>query len=501
MVRLFVFFVLIHLFTGVALAQECPADSNYVNCFPASQEKFGFQIPQGMSREECTRSGEPYICARGTEIMIQTGAPTCPAGVMNGLNALPYAERSSPGPIARGFSLCTVSGQLYSYCASSNYLSGGYCLTLDSWINAQSACCAADQTSCSLPDNIPGVCSGDGSDAIACASGRSCVAVNLEQVAVGENGSTYCNCVNNGTNWVCTPGQNPASFGTNQLSCASWATPDIGTCSPNLPSNVVPSFCSRVDGGRCGGVVACVSEVDETGTAKKRHGEDCTYSTSSDECNDAIGLQCTSVEGSYKCAYQPASRGGVGVPSIQSSCFWDFECIDSIGNDTSLSNRYECRQPGTKEPCDPARHGRCICTPPEGTWVGGEVVGTPDPFALCAQVDSDSKKTCQDCLDGVTLGEGNSGVWTSLGCIPTDGQQTVRFVISLGLGMAGGVGLLMIISAGAIFTMSRNDPKKVGDAKELLTSVIIGLLFIVFSVTILQFIGITVLKIPGFGGQ
>jgi hypothetical protein len=65
--------------------------------------------------------------------------------------------------------------------------------------------------------------------------------------------------------------------------------------------------------------------------------------------------------------------------------------------------------------------------------------------------------------------------------------------------MAGGIGLLMIIAAGAMFTMSRNDPKKVGDAKDMITSVLIGLLFIVFSVTILQFIGVGILGIPGFG--
>jgi hypothetical protein len=77
----------------------------------------------------------------------------------------------------------------------------------------------------------------------------------------------------------------------------------------------------------------------------------------------------------------------------------------------------------------------------------------------------------------------------------------VRHFIQIGLGLAGGIALLMIIAAGFLLTTSQNDPKKVTEAKELVTSAVIGLLFIVFSVTILQFIGVTILRIPGFGGQ
>jgi len=123
-----------------------------------------------------------------------------------------------------------------------------------------------------------------------------------------------------------------------------------------------------------------------------------------------------------------------------------------------------------------------------------------NPFNLCEQVSDDTasgqskspRQACKDCQD-------TNGIWTALGCIPTDGAGTVRTFISIALGMAGGIGLLMIIAAGAMFALSQNDPTKVNSARDLLTSVIIGLLFIVFSVTILQFIGVTILQIPGFG--
>jgi hypothetical protein len=116
-----------------------------------------------------------------------------------------------------------------------------------------------------------------------------------------------------------------------------------------------------------------------------------------------------------------------------------------------------------------------------------------DIFRLCSQVSSTDRSACETCLVR------DKGIWTSLGCIEFEGSSMIRSLIVTALGLAGGIGLLMIIAAGAMFTMSRNDPKKVGDAKELLTSVVIGLVFIAFSVTVLQFIGVTVLRIPGLG--
>jgi len=130
------------------------------------------------------------------------------------------------------------------------------------------------------------------------------------------------------------------------------------------------------------------------------------------------------------------------------------------------------------------------CETSSGSPIGE---GPADPYRLCEQTTINDRQACELCIN-------RNSIWTSLGCISTEGSQTVRHLIVIAVGMAGGIGLLMIIASGAMFTLSTNDPKKVGDAKELLSSVVIGLLFIAFSVTILQFIGVTVLRIPGFGG-
>lgn len=119
-----------------------------------------------------------------------------------------------------------------------------------------------------------------------------------------------------------------------------------------------------------------------------------------------------------------------------------------------------------------------------------------EPFNLCAQIPEASlRSTCQSCLS-------SEGLWTALGCInfQNNGANIIRTLITLGLSLGGGFTLLIILFAGFTLSTSQGDPKRVSEAKELITSAVIGLLFIIFSVTILQFIGVSLFRIPGFGG-
>lgn len=121
-------------------------------------------------------------------------------------------------------------------------------------------------------------------------------------------------------------------------------------------------------------------------------------------------------------------------------------------------------------------------------------------YSICDQVPVElvaQKEKCEDCVGGD--GE-NYGIWTAIGCIPRDPETIVSVFLRFGLGMGGGVALLMILGSGFMMTVSQGDPKQIDTAKQWLTSAIAGLLFIIFSVTILQFIGYSVFQIPGFGG-
>lgn len=59
----------------------------------------------------------------------------------------------------------------------------------------------------------------------------------------------------------------------------------------------------------------------------------------------------------------------------------------------------------------------------------------------------------------------------------------------------------ILLYAGFIFQTSRGDKEKIGKAREMITAAITGLIFIILSVSILQIIGIDILKIPGFTNE
>lgn len=121
------------------------------------------------------------------------------------------------------------------------------------------------------------------------------------------------------------------------------------------------------------------------------------------------------------------------------------------------------------------------------------------PFKLCDQIsDKKLRRSCQSCAGGDD--QDAAGIWTAVGCIKREPTALISALIQIGLSIAGGITLLVILAAGFMLTTSQGDPKRAGEAKEMITAAVMGILFIIFSVTILQFIGYNVLKIPGFGG-
>jgi len=150
--------------------------------------------------------------------------------------------------------------------------------------------------------------------------------------------------------------------------------------------------------------------------------------------------------------------------------------------------------------CASSNPYQCVQKPTNLILESGSIV-EEKKFKICNQIDAekfqDLKDKCRECVGG---DDGRAGVWTAIGCVKKDPVEIVQNLIKIGLGMGGGVALLMILASGFVFSTSQGDPKKTGDAKEMLVAAITGLLFIIFSVTILEFIGYSVFRIPGFGG-
>ena len=93
---------------------------------------------------------------------------------------------------------------------------------------------------------------------------------------------------------------------------------------------------------------------------------------------------------------------------------------------------------------------------------------------------------------------GSGGIDTAIGCIPVrNTNDFIGFMIRLSIGMGGGIALVLIAVSGFMITTSGGDREKLQAGKELLTSALIGLGMIIFSVFILDLIGVRILRIPG----
>jgi hypothetical protein len=82
----------------------------------------------------------------------------------------------------------------------------------------------------------------------------------------------------------------------------------------------------------------------------------------------------------------------------------------------------------------------------------------------------------------------------------TDFAGFAQSIFSILLSLAGLIAAILIIISGYKLVLSRGNPEKVQDAREQLTAAIVGLLFIIFSLVFLEFIGLDVLGLPNFLG-
>lgn len=101
---------------------------------------------------------------------------------------------------------------------------------------------------------------------------------------------------------------------------------------------------------------------------------------------------------------------------------------------------------------------------------------------------------------GLFCGGGQTSISTAIGCIPVLGNQNdfLAFILRWAIGIGGGIAFLLIVYAGFLIMSSAGNPERLKAGQELLTSAISGLVLLIFSVFILNLIGVKILAIPGF---
>lgn len=88
---------------------------------------------------------------------------------------------------------------------------------------------------------------------------------------------------------------------------------------------------------------------------------------------------------------------------------------------------------------------------------------------------------------------------TAIGNIPTTPQGLAQRILSIALGLAGGLALILMVIGAIRVLMSEGDQQRLTGGRDMITAAVAGLLFLILSVITLRFIGLTVLNIPGFG--
>lgn len=112
---------------------------------------------------------------------------------------------------------------------------------------------------------------------------------------------------------------------------------------------------------------------------------------------------------------------------------------------------------------------------------------TRAPFPPCIEKIKDGK------IESITCN-------TAIGKIDVSSPATiVSNILSIILSLAGIGAMGLFIYAGYLFMTSEGDKQKIQGARETITSAISGLLFIIFSIVILEIIGVNILHLPGFG--
>lgn len=91
------------------------------------------------------------------------------------------------------------------------------------------------------------------------------------------------------------------------------------------------------------------------------------------------------------------------------------------------------------------------------------------------------------------------GINTALGCISYDATSGgfVSSLLTIVIGLGGGVALLLILYGVFIVTSSAGIPEKLKSGNEIITSAVAGLLFIIMAIFLMNLIGIKILALPG----
>jgi len=130
-------------------------------------------------------------------------------------------------------------------------------------------------------------------------------------------------------------------------------------------------------------------------------------------------------------------------------------------------------------------------SPDQDGYIDLEVAAT---IPLCDSItDPDMKAKCKAC-EGSS--EVTSGVWTGIGCMPTNFSGIVNSLFTLFSGLMGGFVFLCLVSNGLKIMASRGNPEALKKGQEAITACLVGFVVLVLSILFLKIVGVDILDLP-----
>jgi hypothetical protein len=154
-----------------------------------------------------------------------------------------------------------------------------------------------------------------------------------------------------------------------------------------------------------------------------------------------------------------------------------------------------------------------LCNPPSpygerrpGAFAAALVVHdylkTQSPVSSPTSSDSPTSSTPPATSGGLsgffpeTCGDGS--LKTALGCLPYERAAFISTILGFLVSIAGAIALITMLIATIQIMTAAGDTKKIQSGRDLFSSAIAGLLFLIFSVSLLRLIAGDIIKLPGF---
>lgn len=243
----------------------------------------------------------------------------------------------------------------------------------------------------------------------------------------------------------------------------------------------------------------------------------CLPNTTLVSVNNDFKFSCKTSPGS--CPALPSENECQKLPN--GLCYWDPKT--TCGRLSGLTYSTDPNTPANKY-CASIGQGTCcylataendLCKAASGyctsLGIGGCVYNDSGANNFCKTQLGNQNAGCCTVPDRVVIGkiqspclnpseEFCSKIKTAFDFVPTDAAGFTKWILGFVLSISGGILVLLLILAGYKLMTSQGDPEKIKEARERVTSALVGIFFIIFSFVVYSFITSNILALPGFGG-